>query len=358
MSKVHDEVPALNTPIGAVVFFCYELAAFYVYFSGTSFSYVGLLIACFGAEHILLPYHEAGLASSNRDSEVYANMMGQFVAIVAAACMDNLAPRIVLFIFVGALAAQGDGVMRNACGVVVAVLGAVMLEKLAGNTPGSTLAIDYLRRFQKCFHGILVSTLELEDGEGSDNDDEDGDGAAILGCMVDEGREAALEPRVNRMPWNEPLWAKLTESCQRLWTSVQALSPAASGDVYARLAKSSQALGVVAERLLERADETLSFAVEVMSNTTQEPVAAELPASFEGDRRLAREAAEKNQAAIFEQASANLAAHSSGKQAPESLLHDDVCTVSTILLLLASISKQLVGVQEALLQAPGVWQVK
>merc|ERR1719436_1382543 len=69
--------------IGFSVVVIYEFFAFYLYFSSQSFGYVGLLLAAYGAEHMIL-----GCSSQDTPGGVYNTIVDQTLAILCVTAGD------------------------------------------------------------------------------------------------------------------------------------------------------------------------------------------------------------------------------------------------------------------------------
>ena len=160
---------ALISQLSLPVYLFVEFASFYCYFGSPNFSYCGLLVACFFAEHAL-----ARCGDITQDSLTnYRNLLSQLLAIVIASLMDILT-----------------------------------------DTSLSVRATADLGAFVLVFDNALSC---FEPGNVGDVQSFRADGLAFLSSARTNGQEASREPRFRRTPWRADLWGNVMTVCSEAW---------------------------------------------------------------------------------------------------------------------------------------------
>jgi hypothetical protein len=330
--------------IQTFAFFVFQLCGFYVYFGTTTYSYVGLLIACFGAEHMLLGCGIYGPDDSDSDSAVYMNLMGQLVAIMSSAMMDNAASRGILFFIAVVTVRRGMAFDSNLGYPFLGLAAGIMFEKFIGNTPAWKLATSALENFKETFHTSFEEAVQDAPAEDTCL----ASGAALVQTMASEGQEADMEPRLDKTHWRIDLWHKITENCHRLWTSLAALHHCQKHTDCFNTVGSMPEMTDEVENLIARADATLELAVTVMKHNSVTPIDMNDSLSTDRPSGLSPQVlSEVNRR--FRQKYGAVPPHS------QDLLNDEAAATSCVVVLLDAILGHLSTLEDTLAQVPEVY---
>lgn len=301
-------ISQLFLPVYVIV----EFASFYLYFGSPSFSYVGLLVACFFAEHAL-----AKCGDITHDSLTnYVNLLSQLLAIGIASLMD---------------VATDASLSVRAAADLEAFIG-VFHDAISCFTPGNVGNVQDFRA----------------------------QGLALLSSARANGQEAGREPRLRRVPWRAELWGNVMQFCGEAWQCLTILGCTATQSsrqqVVIRKAGhvllSSHHFVHELEALKQRAHEAFDLTMNLMRQDFAgdiSPVTMDLQQQLVASNRIRVKAAPE----ILSDVRKRLAR----EQAAPSLLEDELCSVAMMLMMLEALAVRVQRLETDLLKQPEMWQL-
>jgi len=191
----------MGTVLGFVVVIIFEFFAMYLYFSSSSYGYVGLLLAAYGSMNIL----DSCDSSSHTAASVYTTILNQTMAIIWA----SLADLIVQNESAGTLASDHYFAMSKTLIKALSTLFGV--DELLTSV-GFGMSDDFNSWLSSGGAAMLMRMQRLVGKRGSKDVDyvkalsHRDELLASHTRAVDCGLEAPLEPRFFRLPFQEELW--------------------------------------------------------------------------------------------------------------------------------------------------------
>jgi len=293
------------------VFFM-EFGALYTYFSSESFSYIGLLVTCFFAEHAFgtcSPPDQASLSN-------YKNLVSQLIAISIATLVDGLTDRSISHEAVEHMAEFGE-VMEHA------------LSHFTESPPGRDLL----------FHRD--------------------EGFSLLTKARFAGASAAVEPRILRLPWRTELWENIHSLAEQAWHCLALIEylplHQREGELEAarRSLLKSPAFCKELQEARERAGNALELALSLLKQDR-------LDSPNAGTRALQQKLMRSHEFSFQDQTARVVAETISGLPAQggplSSLSEDYLGEIAMILTMTEHLVARLGEIEKCLLQQPELWQ--
>ena len=271
------------------VYLLVEFASFYLYFGSPNFSYCGLLVACFFAEHALAKCGEI----TSKSLTNYRNLLSQLLAIGIASFMDMFT-----------------------------------------DTSLSVRATEDLEAFVAVFQEAISSFLP---GHVGNVHNYRAEGLALLSSARLNGEEASREPRFRRTPWRSELWGDVMTVCSEAWQCLTilgctAMQSSRQQDVIHRaghvLLKSQQFVNKLKD-LTERTDEAFELTMKMMRQEFSgevNPVTRDLQERLVISNRISAKA----EPGILTEVRRRLVR----EKPAQSLLDDELCSVAMMLMML------------------------
>ena len=317
------------TVLFLLLYFCFEILAFFVYFSSPSFSYAGLMFSCFYSIAALRPFEDLktrehftasgrlqpGVERADLKAE-FQNILSQLLAIVIATLVDLLA-----------------------------------------DTSFSIRATASLRSFiqlvDEAFERYPVSTrlqpLELRK-----------EGLGFLHTAAADGVEAAREPRCLGVPWRQELWCRVMKVCHETWqfltivsitdnpSSEQEKSLRSSVEILLRSPSFKQEL----QHLRRRSHRSFQLTMVFLQQNYYDETNPEMIEIQEDLLQSRLPSAESTMPQILAELRTNLEWDDTGR-----LLDNQVCAVAMFLMMFEALVDREAQLEAAILEQPEVWQL-
>jgi len=261
---------------GFIAIMIFEFFAFYLYFSSPSYGYVGLLLAAYGAQHMLI----ACDSSANNGDSVYMTIIDQSMAIICVSAAD---------VIVGN---RSSGHM--AAGLFFDLSRDVrsVLDKFYSTSEArSKRLIDAHVKTpqQKAAAASSLLSAMMPAADPLPLQDRDGLSLTLRSKYVgaiDMGEEASLEPRFYRIPFKERFWKAVTSAGEGIVvkTCIMHAATHLKGDLKAEVQEvvghvtESATFRKQVEAMMERWSTVYYLAEQIMMNETLAPL--NVPASL------------------------------------------------------------------------------
>jgi len=323
--------------IGFSVVFIYEFFAFYLYFSSPSFGYVGLLLAAYGAEHMVM-----GCSSQDTPGGVYNTIVDQTMAIICVTAGDLIIGNRSS----GHLAAEALFCMTN-------ILEGAMRELFGVNahdidTPKSkrhSAIVDRVADMGACaVHGAHKADIAAKHSQA--------DGI---------GSEAPLEPRFYRMPFKQEMWDTLLNCGGQIGVKLCCMEYAVTDAETLHMKKksgthaaidaiiSTPTLGKVVDDTMQRWEKVFSLAETLMLHETNDKL-GNLTKSCKELLARPMDKLDTKLPDIVKEISGALPQSS----AKDSILSDDICLASVLLMMMSGIIDKINIMEEACFKDPDI----
>jgi len=294
--------------------------SFYLYFTSAQYGYVGLLLAAYGGQRLLIPCG----ATDQTEAWLLRTIANQFFAIVGVSLSELLIP----------------------------------------NTKSSDVAIGAFTSGYTSFLASLRAYLAVPGGrEPSPANDDAFQKLLEAKCI---GAEASLEPRVVRTPWRGELWERVLHATTHMSHAIHSLasigapndsplpsgpSPKTHGSPFRQALAASDTMTKTAGDLARRAEESFQLAVKILTHDDERPLC--LP-----DDAHARLIKSKHAMAHWRSSMKGVireAATGAKGQAPaKSAAEDVLCQAAMSGMMMDSLVDHFASLEDALLQLPEV----
>jgi len=323
--------------IGFGVVVIYEFFAFYLYFSSQSFGYVGLLLAAYGAEHMIM-----GCSSQDTPGGVYNTIVDQTMAILCVTAGDLIIGNRSS----GHLAAEALFTMTNILEGAMRDLFGIGSHDV--NTPRNKRHCALIDRIAD--HGAAV----VHSAHKIDIQSKHMQAESI-------GSEAPLEPRFYRMPFKQGLWDSLLKCGGHIGVNLCCIEYAIT-DAEARHARdksgkhvavdamiSTPTLGKIADDTMARWEKVFSLAETLMLHETNDKL-TNLSMSCKQLLGCPMEKLDPSLPAIVEEISQAL----SSSISTDSILADGVSLASVLVMMMSGIIDKINIMEEVCFKDPDI----
>jgi len=321
--------------IGFVVVVIYEFFAFYLYFSSQSFGYVGLLLAAYGAEHLIM-----GCSSQDTPGGVYNTIVDQTLAILCVTAGDLIIGNRSS----GHLAAEALFTMTN-------ILEGAMRELFGIGTRDLSTPRD--KR-----HCAIIDRC-TDQGTAAVHDAHKIEIQSKYMQADSIGSEAPLEPRFYRMPFKQELWDTLIKCggqigiklCCMEYAIVDAEARKEKGGKHAAVDAviSTQTLGKVVDETMARWEKVFTLAETLMLHETNDKL-TNLGKSCKALLKEPMDRLDSNLKDIVQEISQALPPTTS----KDSILADDICLASVLVMMMSGIIDRINTMEEVCFKDPDI----
>mmetsp|Transcript_83099 Transcript_83099/g.178133 ORF Transcript_83099/g.178133 Transcript_83099/m.178133 type:complete len:981 (+) Transcript_83099:101-3043(+) len=297
-----------GTLVGVVMLLALQFFSFHLYFTSSQFGYVGLLLAAYGGQRLLMPCGTA----EHSEAAILNIIANQFYAIIAVTVAEVLLP----------------------------------------NAKASDLATSAYADANKAFVaswraylGISGDTVSLKDKNA----------VTMLEQARELGKEAFIEPRMVRTPWPDYFWGKVLEP---MWSMGEALHLLTSRSIVSVASPVREALAASdevkqkGEALALTAEESFAMAVKVLRHDTVQPfdIPEDVIARLLEDKRPLSDSMSSMKGVIKQR----LAGRVKGRTAVENATEDVICQAAMTLRLLEKILDSFGRLEDAIVGLPEV----
>jgi len=338
----------------------FEFFAMYLYYSSASYGYVGLLLGAYGAQHIILSCGSSD--SSDSTAVVYTTIIDQTMAIICVSMGDV----IVQNKSAGTLAA--DHYLQMSKTLIKALSTLFGVDDLVTSV-GFGMSEDFSSWLSSGGAELLLNMRSfLDNGDG-----ETAKGSidyvkacthrdALLGSFnkaTDMGTEAPLEPRFFRLPFKEDLWNAVMRTMGHMSTQMvimeYAVHDCAQGGKNPgktlQAINNSQLLKAKATGIVKRAHTILTVADKILKRENLAPM------DMDSDliRRMNKMdflTMDDTMKEIVDEIVKDLPLPT--EYSVESLVHEDYCLVSVVLMMLSSMASGINKVEEHCFAEPDI----
>lgn len=340
---------------GFVVITIFEFFAMYLYLSSPMYGYVGLLLAAYGATHLVLACDSAADSSA----AVYTTIIDQTMAIICVTVADL----IVQNKSAGTLAA--DSYMETSKTLVKALSTLFGVDELITSV-GFGMDDDFNSWMKSGGAGMLLNLKRLGGG-GKGTSKEDYVKAlthrdslySSHSTAADMGVEAPLEPRFFRLPFKDDLWKAVMRIMGHMSTQTvimeYAVHDCASGGNdpghTMKAINKSEILQKKATQIVKRAHTILQVSEKILKRESLAPldVDSDMIRRINNMDSLTMDDQMKN---IVEEIVKDLPLPT--EYSVDSLVHEDYCLVSVVLMMINAIVHGINKVEEHCFATPDI----
>jgi len=297
-----------GTLVGMVALLALQFFSFHLYFNSSQFGYVGLLLAAYGGQNLLVP-----CGSEMTEASILNIIANQFYAIIAVTVAELLLPNAKSSDLASSSFADGNKAIIASWRVYLGI----------SSDPVSSLK-------DKNTLGMLEEVRGL-------------------------GKEASIEPRMVRTPWRDDFWGKVLEP---MWSMGEALHLLTSRSIVSVASPVREALAASdevkqkGEALALTAEESFAMAVKVLRHDTVQPfdIPEDVIARLLEDKRPLSDSMSSMKGVIKQR----LAGRVKGRTAVENATEDVICQAAMTLRLLEKILDSFGRLEDAIVGLPEV----